>query len=181
MSEETKAPDKAAAPAEEAPAPVDPRVEKATELLDLVKGTIAGKFGDDAVEEAEVKQYRATLVIKNEQWADVVEFVKTEPTLQFVYPQLMAGTDYLAKDYFEVYIMLHSFHLDQDVSLKVRTPRDTATVPSITPVFAGYNWEEREIYDLLGVTFQGHPDMRRIMLEDHWEGHPLRKDYVVKN
>ena len=61
----------------------------------------------------------------------------------------------------------------------MRTPREEATVPSITPIFAGFNWEEREIFDLLGVTFTGHPDLRRIMLEDEWQGHPLRKDYVV--
>ncbi|HEU4964174.1 MAG TPA: NADH-quinone oxidoreductase subunit C [Bacilli bacterium] len=181
MSEETKAPGSAKASEEEAPAPVDPRVERATELLDLVKAKIVEKFGEEAVEEAEVKQFRATLVIQTAKWAEVVEFVKTEPSLLFVYPQLMAGTDFMAKGYCEVYTMLHSFQLDQDLSLKVRADRDNAVVPSITPIFSGFNWEEREIYDLVGITFEGHPDMRRIMLEDYWEGHPLRKDYVVKN
>ncbi|MGZ4123264.1 MAG: NADH-quinone oxidoreductase subunit C, partial [Tumebacillaceae bacterium] len=126
-----------------------------------------------------VKQFTPTLIIKNENWFDVMEYVKNDPSLMFIYPECMAGTDY--KDYIEVYVNIHSFELDYDVAFKVRTPRDNASVPSITPLFGGLNWEEREIFDLLGVNFVGHPDMRRIMLPDEWQGHPLRKDYVVKD
>ncbi|MBL0385447.1 NADH-quinone oxidoreductase subunit C [Tumebacillus sp. ITR2] len=179
MSEETKAPETKAPEAEAAPEPVDPRVEKATEKLEFLRGKLLGKFGEDVLEAAELKQFQPTFTIKNANWVEVVEHFKTDSTLAFVYPQLMAGTDY--KDYIEVYILLHSFTLDTDISLKTRTPRDNASVPSITHLFAGFNWEEREIYDLLGVDFPGHPDMRRIMLEDDWIGHPLRKDYVVEN
>jgi NADH-quinone oxidoreductase subunit C len=181
MSEETKAQDaKAAADAakaEEVPAPVDPRVEKATGQLEFLKGKIVAKFGEDVLEEAGLKQFRPTFVIKRDHWVQVVSFLKNDESLAFTYPEAMAGTDY--KDYIEVYALLHSFKLDQDVSLKVRTPRDNASVPSLVSLFPGYNWEEREIFDLLGVNFEGHPDMRKIMLTDDWKGHPLRKDYVV--
>lgn len=179
MSEETKAPETKAPEAEAAPEPVDPRVERGNERLEFLRGKLVGKFGEDVLEAAELKQFQPTFTIKNAHWVDVVEYFKTDSALAFTYPELMAGTDY--KDYIEVYALVHSFALDYDVALKTRTPRENPSVPSITHLFAGFNWEEREIYDLLGVDFPGHPDMRRIMLEDHWKGHPLRKDYVVEN
>lgn len=179
MSEETKAPETKAPEAEAAPEPVDPRIFTATERLDFLKRKVVQKFGEDVLEAAELKQFQPTITIKNEHWVEVVEFFKTDAALGFTYPELMAGADY--KEHIEVYALVHSFTLDTDVALKTRTPRDTPSVPSITHLFAGFNWEEREIYDLLGVEFPGHPDLRRIMLEDHWKGHPLRKDYVVEN
>jgi NADH-quinone oxidoreductase subunit C len=180
MSEEKKAPEAAKA-AEETPEPVDLRIEKANQQLELIKSKIEAKFGAEVIEEAGLAKFLPTLVIKRDHWPAVVEFLKVTDDLAFVYPEAMAGTDYMAKGYFEVFLMLHSFVLEMDIALKVRTPREEATLPSITHLYNGVNWEEREIFDLLGVNFTGHPDMRRIMLEDHWEGHPLRKDYVVKN
>lgn len=168
--------------AEKAPEPEkepDPRLIEAQQRLETIKGKIAAKFGDAAIEEADVKKFTPTLVIKPEYWVDTVEYVKTDPSLLFFYPEAMAGTDYKDKGYIEVFTLLHSFELDYDIALKVRGPRDNGSVPSITPVFSGFNWEEREIYDLLGLRFEGHPDLRRIMLEEEWQGHPLRKDYVV--
>jgi NADH-quinone oxidoreductase subunit C len=64
--------------------------------------------------------------------------------------------------------------------LKVRIPGEDAAVPSITGVYRSANWPEREIFDLLGVRFEGHPDLRRILMPDDWEGYPLRKDYPVQ-
>lgn len=168
--------------AEKAPEPEkepDPRLIEAQQRLETLKGKIAAKFGDAAIEEADVKKFTPTLVIKPEYWVDTVEYVKTDPSLLFFYPEAMAGTDYKDKGYIEVFTLLHSFELDYDIALKVRGPRDNGSVPSITPIFSGFNWEEREIYDLLGLRFEGHPDLRRIMLEEEWQGHPLRKDYVV--
>lgn len=170
---------KPAAEKEEPPAPPDPRIVAAQERLDMIKAKIVGKFGESVIEVAEVKKFTPTFVIENLNWPSVVEFVKTEPTLAFTYPECMAGTDY--KDYIEVYTLIHSFELNFDLALKVRTPREGAKVPSIVHLFNGLNWEEREIYDLLGVHFERHPDLRRIMLVDEWQGHPLRKDYVVKD
>jgi NADH-quinone oxidoreductase subunit C len=63
------------------------------------------------------------------------------------------------------------------IVLKVRVPREDPKVPSLVPVWPGAGWFERESYDLLGIRYEGHPDLRRIMLPEDWEGHPLRKDY----
>jgi NADH-quinone oxidoreductase subunit C len=62
--------------------------------------------------------------------------------------------------------------------IKVRTDREQPSVASVTPLWETANWNEREIFDLLGIDFPGHPDLRRIMMSDDWVGHPLRKDYV---
>ena len=67
------------------------------------------------------------------------------------------------------------------VTLKVKLPRATPTVASVTPIWRGAEFQEREAYDLYGVTFEGHPDLRRILLWDGFEGHPMRKDYVVED
>ncbi|MNG35626.1 NAD(P)H-quinone oxidoreductase subunit J [compost metagenome] len=61
--------------------------------------------------------------------------------------------------------------------VKVKTDRDQPSIPSVTPVWATANWNEREVYDLLGIDFPGHPNLVRIMMPDDWVGHPLRKDY----
>ncbi|MBI4890075.1 MAG: NADH-quinone oxidoreductase subunit C [Acidobacteria bacterium] len=78
---------------------------------------------------------------------------------------------------FEVVYLLHSIPANQRLKLKVALPGDNPALPSVTSVWAGADWYEREAFDLFGVTFTGHPDLRRIMLPDYWEGHPLRRDF----
>jgi NADH/F420H2 dehydrogenase subunit C len=67
------------------------------------------------------------------------------------------------------------------VTLKVKVPRDNPVVPSVTPLWRGAEFQEREVYDLYGVRFEGHPDLRRILMWEGFEGHPMRKDYVVED
>ena len=62
---------------------------------------------------------------------------------------------------------------------RVRLEGDAPTLPTLCPLFVGVDWQEREQYDLVGVTFEGHPDLRRLMLPEDWEGHPLRKEYAI--
>ena len=73
---------------------------------------------------------------------------------------------------------LHSLSLRHHLTLKVFAPRDACTVPSVSGVWPVANYFEREVYDLLGVVFAGHPNLKRIMMPDDWLGHPLRKDYI---
>lgn len=82
-------------------------------------------------------------------------------------------------DYLEVVSGLRSLKTRRDVFLKVPVPADDPQVPSLTSLWPAANWDERETYDLFGVRFTGHPDLRRILLPDDWEGHPLRKSYPL--
>ena len=163
-----------AKPAKPAPPP-DPRSETALALGKQVKDSVDARFGADTVQELTNSKAIPVLLIAAAKWRDVVEFLKTDQEHAYDYLELFAGTDY--KDYIEVVIYVYSTTHSRYISLKARTPRDDARLPSLTPVYAGANWEEREVYDLLGITFEGHPDMRRIMMDDEWIGHPLRKDF----
>jgi NADH-quinone oxidoreductase subunit C len=81
---------------------------------------------------------------------------------------------------FEVVYQFVHLEAPARARLKVALPGEAPQVPTISEVFANANWAEREVFDLFGVTFLGHPDPRRILLPDEWEGHPLRKDYPVQ-
>jgi len=76
---------------------------------------------------------------------------------------------------------LYSFTLRHRLALKVDLPRDNASIPTLSHLWANADWNEREIYDLYGVFFEGHPDLRRILMPEDWEGHPLRKYYSHPN
>lgn len=78
---------------------------------------------------------------------------------------------------FEVFYLLHSIARNERLKLKVALAGDAPALATVTPVWAGADWYEREAYDLFGVHFEGHPDLRRIMMPDNWEGHPLRRDF----
>jgi NADH-quinone oxidoreductase subunit C len=90
----------------------------------------------------------------------------------------LTGVDYKAQGWIEVVYHLYSYTHRHYVILKVRTPRDAAELPSVEGVWKAANWLEREVYDLLGVTFTGHSDLRRLLMPEDWIGHPLRKDFV---
>jgi NADH-quinone oxidoreductase subunit C len=80
---------------------------------------------------------------------------------------------------FEVVYLLHSVSRNERIKLKVALPGEGPEVESVCGVYAGANWYEREAYDLFGVVFRNHPDLRRIMMPDNWKGHPLRRDFPV--
>ena len=157
------------------PPPPDPRTEAALALGNAIKVSVDGKFGDNTVQEITNSKSVPVLLIDSAKWYDVVLFLKEDEAHAYDYMELMAGTDY--KDYIEVVIYVYSTTHKHYISLKTRSPRDDARLSSITPIYAGANWEEREVYDLLGIHFEGHPDLRRIMMWEEWNGYPLRKDF----
>ncbi|MCL6632603.1 MAG: NADH-quinone oxidoreductase subunit C [Alicyclobacillus herbarius] len=166
---------KAAAAKKEAPP--DPRVEQAKATADRLRQAVVEQFGPEAVLDSGAAHHKPMLKIAREQWLQVVDYLRTHPDWRLNYVECMAGTDYA--DRIEVVLFVQSTERGHFVCLKTQTPREEAWVPSLVSAHPGVNWEEREIYDLLGVEFRGHPDLRRIMLDDDFVGHPLRKDFDV--
>lgn len=80
---------------------------------------------------------------------------------------------------FEVVYHVHSVERNQRVRLKCRLRGEAAEIDSVTGIWRSANWYEREVYDMFGIVFRNHPDLRRILMPDNWAGHPLRKDYPV--
>ena len=110
--------------------------------------------------------------------AEVCRFAKDDPELAFDCLSNLSGVDYPKRGVIEIVYNLYSYRHRHLFALKVGAPRDNPVVPTVSGVWAHADWQEREAFDLLGVTFTGHPDLRRILMPEDWPGHPLRKDFV---
>lgn len=115
------------------------------------------------------------LEVERENIAEVALYLRDNPKLQFNYLSCVSGIDKL--DRMEVAYHVHSLPMSLSLRLKATLDIDNPVVDSLVSVWPGANWHEREAYDLFGIKFEGHPDLRRIMLEDNFEGHPMRKSY----
>lgn len=119
--------------------------------------------------------------VPRENLLDVCRVLAGDPAFGLTYLSFVSAIDRPDSGQFEVLYHAYSQDTRQELAVKVRVPRDDPTVPSVTPIWDGANWHERETYDLLGIVFEGHPNLRRIMMTDDWVGHPLRKDYVYQD
>ena len=118
-----------------------------------------------------------TILIKGESLLDVATFLKDTPELEFDYLTHITAIDYY--DYFEVVYQLTSIKHNHSLLVKTRCyGRDNLSLPSVVSLWRGADYQEREIYDLMGISFAGHPNMKRIVLWQGFQGHPLRKDYL---
>lgn len=145
----------------------------AQEIYDILKS----QFGD-AVTEAKLDGVPDPFIkIQPERIKEVSAFLKNDERLQFDYLMCLSGVDYKGK-LGVVYHLLSMTHKHKIV-LKVEVPTDAPNVPSVESIWKTANWHEREAFDLYGINFIGHPDLRRILLPYDWEGYPLRKDYEV--
>ncbi len=138
------------------------------------------KAFSEAVEDVQEFRGELTIVVAGEQIADITRYCRDTDGLQYNFLSDVAGVDYYPQEpRFGIAYHLYSMIHNRALRLKVYLPNDDPSVPSVTPVFPSANWSEREIYDLFGVVFEGHPDLRRILMPDGWDGHPLRKDYPL--
>ncbi len=126
-----------------------------------------------------------TAVVPRSALRDALVFCQTDPELAFDMLTDLTAVDYLKfpgredGPRFEVVYHLYSIRHNHRVRLKVRVEEDDAMVPTAVPVWPIANWFEREVWDMFGIRFKGHPDLRRLLLYEEFEGHPLRKDYPV--
>ena len=109
---------------------------------------------------------------------EVCGFLRDEPELRFDSLSNQTGVDYKAKGKIQVVYHLYSYPRRHSIVLKVDVPRDNPVLSSVEGIWKTANWLEREIYDLVGVSFEGHSDLRRLLMPEDWIGHPLRKDFV---
>jgi NADH-quinone oxidoreductase subunit C len=118
----------------------------------------------------------AFAVIKPVAVVDLCRFISDDPELAMDCLNNETGVDY--KDHVEVVYHLFSYKHRHSCVLKAKLPRENAIIATVEEIWRAANWMEREIFDLLGVTFEGHSDMRRILMPEDWRGYPLRKDFV---
>lgn len=132
---------------------------------------------------AEHFAYRSelTIVVPREHLRSVAEYLARDRESNFAFLSDITGLDrFPAEPRFEMNYHLTNIERAERVRLRVRVPSSHPVVDSVVAVWPTANWHEREIYDLFGVRFEGHPDLRRILMPENWEGHPLRKDYPVE-
>jgi len=144
-----------------------------------IHGRLTAKFGD-RITAFQAEALQPWAVVAAEAIDEVAAFCKLEPDLAFDNLMCLSAVDYNKETppRMEVVYHLFSYKHAHTFVLKVMLPRENPVLPTVEGVWGVANWHEREAYDLFGVVFTGHSDLRRILLPDDWEGHPLRKDWV---
>jgi NADH-quinone oxidoreductase subunit C len=137
---------------------------------------LAAKFGD-AVGALSAPKKDPHCTITAERFVEVCRFLKDDPELAFDFLQDLTATDHPKDGVIKVVYHFYSYRHRHLFVAKVHATRSAPAIDSLEPLWKAANWMEREVYDLYGVTFRGHPDLRRVLLPDDWVGHPLRKDY----
>ena len=139
---------------------------------------LSTNFGP-AVLDAKLDALQPWIQIAPDAIGRVCQYLSAEPDLALDYLMCLSGVDYNNGTLGAVYHLSSITHRHKIV-LKVSCPKDNPHVQSVSMIWGTADWHEREAYDLLGIVFDGHPDLRRILLPPDWEGHPLRKDYRVQ-
>jgi NADH-quinone oxidoreductase subunit C len=151
------------------------RAEVPSAALDSLK-----RAHPDAVQEVTWHAGATTVVVPAAKILEVLRFLHDDPASALTMLTDQTAVDWPKRDKrFDVVYHLYSIPTNQRLRLKVRAG-DGESVPSATALFASADWFEREIFDLFGIRFEGHPDLRRIMMPDEWQGHPLRKEFPLE-
>jgi len=145
-----------------------------------IANRVKDKFFSEVVD---VKDFRGqiSVSVKPEKILEICRYLHDDPDIHMDYLADLCGVDYPDRKYrFEVVYNMFSMKHEHRLLIKALLPEDDATVESVVPVWNGANWHEREACDMYGIVFNGHPDLRRILMPEDWEGYPLRKDYPLK-
>ncbi|WP_028543919.1 NADH-quinone oxidoreductase subunit C [Paenibacillus taiwanensis] len=165
------------APKEEEPE--QPKVPSPKQpVLDRLVEQLRADIAPDAVEASIINEtdgHMPTVTIKAEHWYQTAQWLRHNPEWACDYLRNLSGVD--QESYLAVVYHLISLKTRMEVAVHVKTDREQPSIASVTPIWPTADWNERETYDLFGIAFPGHPNLRRIMMSDDWVGHPLRKDY----
>ena len=131
----------------------------------------------------ELKAFRdqVTVTVNRDSIGEVCRWLRDDPSLEMNYLSDLCAVDYPKSELrFEVVYNLYSLTHRHRIRVKARLPEDDLVIDSVTSVWRAADWFEREAFDLFGIEFKDHPDLRRLLLPDNWRGYPLRKDYPLK-
>src|SRR6478752_2495539 len=134
-----------------------------------------------ACEAAPSVDLHTTVFVPADEFRSIAEALRDRPDLRFTLLADVTAADFYPREpRFEIVYHLVSIEHRHRARVKVRLHGDAAHLPSVVPVWAGANWLEREVWDMFGVVFDEHPDPRRLLMPEDWDGYPLRKDYPVQ-
>ncbi|HLW59095.1 MAG TPA: NADH-quinone oxidoreductase subunit C [bacterium] len=142
----------------------------------------AGKPAPRPLKREESKVYhhhQPTFLVPGDEILDLCRWLRDNPEFDMAYLSFVSAIDW--SDHFDVVYHVASLVRNHAAVLKVAIPRSDPRIPSVTGLWRGADWHEREAYDLFGIVFEAHPNLRRIMMSPDWKGHPLRKDYVYED
>ena len=149
--------------------------------LELVAAEVRDVLGDDAVVGTQYYRDKATLEVQPARIGDVVEFLMHTAKEPYDFLSSVHGCDYFPDEpRLGIHYQLVARARTDRLNVKTRVTAEDPTIPTVTHVFPGAMFDERETYDMFGVIFDGHPDLRRILLPEDWQGHALRKDFPLR-
>ena len=135
-------------------------------------------FLDSDATEVEASFGTITVTVPAQRYADVATFAKTTRGLDFTFFDFLTGVDEAENGYGVVTHLYSPIHR-QHILIRTVVPNDDPRLPTLTNVFAGANWHERETWEMFGIVFDGHPNLVKLLLSDEFEGHPLRKEFLL--
>jgi NADH-quinone oxidoreductase subunit C len=148
--------------------------------LQEIHSLLEQEFGQSILE-LSLEEFNEFILVEPKDWFEIATFLRNSPELYFNFLNCLTGVDYGPKeDVMEVVYDLFSMDHRHHLTIKVQGPREDFHVPSVEFLWRTADWHEREAYDMFGIIFDGHRQLKRLLLPDDWEGFPLKKDYQVQ-